>query len=153
MINAHQQIDRNSRTVNSNQAIISSSTWTFAALTTGAVGAHTLFTVTGDVVAEVFAHCTTSVTGSGTAAIGTANSTQAFAATTTGTNIAATDWWQNATPTAEVGATVSAALPVGSSTNIILTVGTATLTAGVVTFYAIWRPLNNLSNLVVTTPA
>ena len=153
MIDASQQIDRNNRTVNSNEAIVSSSTWTFSAATTGAVGVHTLFTVTGNLVVSVFGHCTTDITGSGTGAVGTANNTQAFIATTTGTNIDANEWWQNATPTAEVGATVSPALPIGSSTDIILTIGTATLTAGVVTFYCLWRPLDNLSTLTVTTPA
>jgi hypothetical protein len=148
-----QQIDANSRTVNSNDAFLLASTWTFAATTTGTQAAHTLFTVTGDVLVNVFATCTTDVTGSGTGAVGTANNTQAFIATTTGTDIDAKEVWQNATPTAEVGAVVSTSKPVSGSTDIILTIGTNTLTGGVVNFYCLWRPLSSTGNVTVTTPA
>lgn len=151
--NIAQQRDGNYQVINSNEAFILSSTWTFTALTTGAVGVHTLFTITGDVLVNVFAHCTTSVTGSGTGAVGTVGNTTGLITTTTGSSIVATDWWQNATPTVKIGASVSPALPVGSSSDIILTVGTATLTAGVVTFYCTYRPLSQNASIVVATPA
>lgn len=148
-----QQIDANFRTVNSNSAFLLTSNWTFAAATTGATGAHTLFTVTGDVLVNVFAHCTTDVTGGGTGEVGTANNTAGLIAQTTGTAIDANEWWQNGTPTLKIGADVQPAIPVGSSTNIILTIGTDTLTAGVVDFYCIWRPLSSGAGITVTTPA
>lgn len=148
-----QQIDANRRTINSNDAILLSSTWTFAAATTGAVGAHTLFTVTGDVLVNVFAVCTTDITGSGTGEVGTANNTAALIAQTTGTAIDANEVWQNATPTAEVGAVVSTSKPIANGADIVLTIATNTFTAGVVTFYCIFRPLSNTSDITVTTPA
>lgn len=148
-----QQIDANFKVINSNEAFLSTSTWTFAAATTGAVGAHTLFTVTGTVLANVFGVCTTDITGSGTGEVGTANNTAALIAQTTGTAIDANEIWQNATPTTEVGAVVSTPKPIAPATNIILTIATNTFTAGVVTFYCIWRPISSGADLTVTTPA
>jgi len=150
---AAQQIDANYRTINGNDAILTSSTWTFSATTTGAVGAHTLFTVTGAVLVNVFGICTTDVTGSGTGEVGSANNTAALIAQTTGTAIDALEIWQNATPTTEIGAVVSTSKPIAPSTNIILTIATNTFTAGVITFYCTWRPLSSSSNLTATTPA
>lgn len=145
--------DGNHYRFGSNDAFKLSSTWTFAALTTGAVGPHTLFTVTGDVLANVFGVCSTDITGSGTGEVGTANNTAALIAQTTGTAIDAKEVWQNATPTAEVGAVVSTPKPIAGSTNIILTIATNTFTAGVVTFYCIWRPLSSDGNITVTVPS
>ena len=153
MVDAVQQIDRNSRTVNSNEALQLESTWTFSALTTGAVGPHTLFTVTGNVLGNVWGVCSTLVTGSGTAEVGTANNTTALIAQTTGTAIDANEVWQNATPTLEVGAALGNAKPIVGGADIVLTIATDTLTAGVITFYCQWRPCNNTSNVTVTTPA
>lgn len=153
MINAVQQIDRNSRTINSNESLQLESAWTFAAATTGAVGAHTLFTVTGNVLVVVWGICSTDVTGSGTAEVGTANNTAALIAQTTGTAIDANEVWQNATPTAEVGAIISTPKPIANGSDIVLTIGTDTLTGGVVTFYCQWRPMNNTSSVTVATPA
>lgn len=153
MVAIGQQRDGNFRTINSNEAFVLASTWTFVDTTTGAVGPHTLFTVTGDVLVNVFGHCTTDITGSGTGEVGTANNTAGLIAQTTGTAIDANEWWQNATPTLKVGATVSPAIPVGSSTDIILTIASNTFTAGVVVFYCTYRPLSSGAGITVTTPA
>jgi hypothetical protein len=150
---AAQQIDANRRTINSNDAFLLSSTWTFAAATTGAVGAHTLFTVTGDVLANVFAVCSTDVTGSGTGEVGVTGNTAALIAQTTGTAIDAGEVWQNNTPTVGIGAVVSTPKPITNGLDIILTIGTNTFTAGVVTFYCLWRPLSSTGDVTVTTPA
>lgn len=150
---AAQQIDANRRTINSNEAFLLSSAWTFAAATTGAVGPHTLFTVTGDVLVNVFAICTTDITGSGTGEVGTANNTAVLIAQTTGTAIDANEVWQNATPTLDVGAVVSTPKPISNGADIVLTIATNTFTAGLVTFYCIWRPLSSTSDITVTTPA
>ena len=37
--------------------------------------------------------------------------------------------------------------------DVILTIGTADLSAGVVDFYCLWRPLSSGSSVTVTTPA
>lgn len=153
MVNAVQQLDRNSRTISSNESLQTSSTWTFAALTTGAVTFHTIFTVTGNILASVWAVCSTDVTGTGTGEVGTANNTAVFIAQTTGTAIDANEVWQNATPTAEVGAVISTPKPVTGGADIGLTIGTGTLTGGVVTFYCQWRPMSNTDTLTVATPA
>lgn len=150
---AAQQIDANYKVITSNDAILLTSTWTFAAATTGAVGAHTLFTVTGTNLVNIFGVCTTDITGSGTGEVGTANNTAILIAQTTGTAIDANEIWQNATPTTEVGAVVSTSKPLAPSTNIILTIATATFTAGVVTFYLTFRPLSSDANITVATPA
>lgn len=152
-ISATQQIDGNYRTINSNEAFQMSSTWTFAAATTGAVGPHTLFTVTGSVVALVWAECSVDVTGSGTAEVGVTGNTAALIAQTTGTAIDAGEVWQNNTPTVGIGAALGTPKPITNGLDILLTIGTDTLTAGVVTFFVQWRPTSSTGRLTVTTPA
>ena len=65
------------------------STITYAAATTGAVGATTLFTVTGVIGVRVFAVCGVNLTGSGTLEVGIAGNTAALIAQTTVTD---RDW-------------------------------------------------------------
>ena len=67
---AAQQIDANRRTINSNEAMLLSSKWTFVENATGDQAAHTLFTVTGDVVVSVWGQCKTNIAGAGTAESG-----------------------------------------------------------------------------------
>lgn len=152
-VDAVQQIDRNHKVINSNEAILLESQWTFAAATTGAVGAHTLFTVTGSVLANVWGECSTDVTGSGTGEVGVTGNTAVFIAQTTGTAIDAGEVWQNATPTVGVGAALGNAKPVTNGLDILLTIATDTFTAGVITFYCLWRPVSSGSKITVTTPA
>lgn len=150
---AAQQIDANYRTINSNEAILSESTWTFVAGTTGAVGAHTLFTVTGNVLVQVFAVCDTSLAGAtATVEVGTANNTAALIAQTTATDIDDGDNWVDATPEVELSA-LPGSFIVNDGADIVLTVATAAVSAGVMDFYCIWRPLSSDGNLTVTTPA
>lgn len=145
--------DANFYRFGSNDAFKLSSTWTFSALTTGAATAHTLFTVTGDVLANVFGICGTDVTGSGTGEVGVVGNTAALIAQTTGTAIDAGEVWQNNTPTVGVGAVVSTPKPIANGLDIILTIATDTFTAGVIRFYCIWRPLSSDALITVTTPA
>ncbi len=147
------QRDANRRTVDNNEAFLLSSRWTFSALTTGAATTHTLFTVTGDVLANVFAVCSTDVTGSGTGEVGVTGNTAILIAQTTGTAIDAGEVWQNNTPTVGVGAALGNAKPITNGLDILLTIATDTFTAGVVTFYCIWRPLSTGASITVTTPA
>jgi len=75
-----QFIDDNGRTINSNEAILTRAPWTFTTATTGATGAHTLFTVTGDVLITVFGTCNTSLDGAATLEVGVTGNTAALLA-------------------------------------------------------------------------
>lgn len=147
------QRDANRRTVDSNEAYLLSSTWTFAAGSTGAVGAHALFTVTGSNLVNVWAECSTDVTGSGTGEVGVTGNTATLIAQTTGTAIDAGEVWQNSTPTVGVGAALGNAKPITNGLDILLTIGTDTFTGGVVTFYCLYRPVSTGASVSVATPA
>lgn len=148
------QRDGNFRTIDTNEAFKLESTWTFVAATTGAVGAHTLFTATGNCLVTVFAVCDTSLTGSGTVEVGVAGNTAALIAQTTGTDIDDGDIWVSATPGVGVQA-LPGTFILNDGADIILTIGTDTITAGVIDFYCLYRPLpdNNTGVITVTTPA
>lgn len=144
--------DANRQIIGSNQAFKLESTWTFVAATTGATGAHTVFTVTGNVLVQVFGVCDTDLTGSGTIELGVAGNTAALIAQTTGTDLDDGEIWIDATPETGVAAVPSSFI-LNDGADIILTVGTNTITAGVVDFYCLWRPLSSNANITVTTPA
>ncbi len=147
-----QDRDANRVVINNNQSFRLRAPWTFATLTTGAQTAHTVFTVTGSVLVQVFAECSVDVTGTGTAELGVTGNTAALLAQTTGTAIDAGEVWTTSTP-----ATGTAALPgafiITNGLDILLTIGTSTLTAGTVTFTCLWRPLSDDGDITVTTPA
>ena len=136
-------------------AFLSHKKITFAGGTANAIGDHDgtgdpfdIFTVTGLVVARIFGFCTTNLVGdSSTLEVGTAKSTAAIIAQTVGTNIDANEIWHDATPDNSVELlTVAPQEIVGQ--DVIGTVGTANITAGVIDFYAIWYPLSPDGNLV-----
>lgn len=149
---APQQIDANSRTITSNEAFVLESTWTFVTGTTGATGAHTLFTATDNCLVNVFGICDTSLTGAATIEVGVAGNTAGLIAQATATDLDDGDVWNSDTPTAGVLALGSAKI-LNDGADIILTIGSTAVTAGVVDFYCLWRPLNNDSDITVTTPA
>lgn len=152
-IDVSQQIDANSRVVNSNEAFLLESTWTFVTGTTGATGAHTLFTVTGNVLATVFGVCDTNLTGAATLEVGVASNTaQLLAQIANATTLDDGDVYVDADT--EVGAGFIPAMQVlNDGTAIIMTIGSTAVTAGVVDFYCLWRPLSEGSSVAVTTPA
>jgi len=80
------QIDANRNPI-INLGLTETKSITYSALTTGAVGATDLFTVTGVVNVRLFAVCSTSLTGSGTIEAGIAGATASLIAQTTGTDI------------------------------------------------------------------
>lgn len=126
-------------------------TTTYAALTTGAVGPHTLFTVTGEVFVKIFGVCTVNVaSGAGaTTEIGVAGNTAALIAQTSAVDIDAGDIWYDNTPV--VGTTVVTNITerlIANGADIIETIGTDTLTSGTVTYYVFWTPLSNGSSVV-----
>lgn len=108
----------------------------------------TLATVTGTVEISIVAKCTTLLTGaSATIEVGTATTTAGLIAQTTGTNVDANEIWHDATPDASVELT-SVILRKIVSENIILTVATANVTAGVIEFNIFWAPLSPDGNVV-----
>lgn len=107
----------------------------------------TLFTVTGDVLVNVFGIVNTNVAGAGaTLEVGIAGGTALLIAQTTGTDLDDGHVWVDATP--------GVVQPVGSTnilndgTDIILTVGTANATAGQIDFYCMYRPLEASASIV-----
>ena len=130
---------------------------TFAGGTTNAIGDHDgtgdpfdIFTVTGLVKARIFGFCTTTLvdtTDTATLEVGTAKSTAAIIAQTTGTDIDVNEIWHDNAPDNSVELlTVAPEEIIGQ--DVIGTVGTANITAGVIDFYAIWYPLSPDGNLV-----
>jgi len=145
--------DANRQVIPTNEAFKLESTWTFAELTTGTVDTHTLFTVTGNVLATVFAVCDTSLVGGATLEVGVGtNTAQLLAQIADATTLDDGDVWVDADT--EVGAGFIPAMQViNDGADIVLTIGAAAVTAGVVDFYCLWRPLSEGSSVTVTTPA
>lgn len=112
----------------------------------GAQGALTLFTVTGTVFAQVFGVCQTDLAGAGaTVEVGISGNTAALIAQTTGTDVDQYMTWQDATPEANPGAVdlTARSFVLTNGADVIYTIGTADLTAGVIDFYCLWAPLSS----------
>ena len=119
---------------------------------TGAQAAYTVFTVTGDVVVQIFGLCQILMDSGGAATIelGIAGNTAALIAQTTATDLDAYETWQDATPEANPGAVSldSRGFAIANGADIILTVGAADLTAGDVDFICRWWPISTNGNVV-----
>ena len=127
--------------------LVASKAITYAAATTGAVGATTLFTVTGTVAVRIFGVVSgANLTGAGTLEVGIAGNTAALLAQTTGTDLDVGEIWIDTGP-----ATVEA-LPaiqiLTAGTDIIQTIATDTITAGTITYYCLWSPISADGNVV-----
>ncbi|MHC4269157.1 MAG: hypothetical protein ACYSWS_03445 [Planctomycetota bacterium] len=147
------QRDANSQVFTSNESFVEESTWTFVENLTGDQAAHTLFTVTDNVIVTVFGICDTSLTGAGTFEVGVAGNTAGIIAQIADAeDLDDGDIYVDATPGVGVEALPSPFI-INDGADIILTIGTADITAGVVDFYCLWRPLNNSGKVEVTTPA
>ena len=147
--------DANRQIISSNEAFKLESTWTFAAATTGATGSHTLFTVTGNVLLSIFGVVDTTLTsgGANTVEVGVTGNTAVLIAQATGANLADGDIWVDATDTRVGAGAVPAMQIINDGADVLLKITTATLTAGVIDFYCLWRPLSSDGNITVTTPA
>lgn len=132
---------------------VASKAVTFAGGTTNAAGdvdgtgnPRTLFTVTGVVMVSLFAVCSVDLAGAtATLEVGCTGATAALIAQTTATDIDANDIWRDATPAVRAEVLNDPSVVIG---NIIETVGTANITAGGLTYYAIWWPVSADGNLV-----
>lgn len=117
---------------------------------------YTLATVTGEILVSVLAVCTTNLAGAtATLEVGTSKSTAAIIAQTTATDIDADEIWHDASPDTNVEAyTTAAPVPklfiVANGGDIITTVGTADITAGVIKFIFMWAPISEDGNLTVS---
>lgn len=126
--------------------LVASKEITYAAGTTGATGATTLFTVTGQVAMRIFALCSSDLTSGGAATleVGIAGNTAALIAQTAATGIDAGEWWVDTGP-----ATIEA-LP-GQflvSGDVIQTIGTTTVSGGVLKYFCAWYPISADGNVV-----
>lgn len=117
------------------------------AASNGAVGTVAIASVTGGVIIHrMTAFCSTLLAGdTATIELGTANNTAGLIAQTTATNIDAEEFWQDTTPETEISPVVTNQ---AVSANLILTVGTATITAGVIQFCIEWSPATTDGSLV-----
>lgn len=147
--------DANFQVITANEALKLESTWTFVAGTTGATGAHTLFTVTGNVLVSVFAVIDTTLASGGAATIemGVTGNTAALVAQSLATSLADGEIWVDGTLTRVGVGAVPAMQVLNDGNDIILTVGTTTVTGGAMDIYCLWRPLSADANITVTTPA
>lgn len=150
---ATMQRDGNYQVITSNEAFVLQAPWTFSELTTGATGAHTVFTVTGDVLVNVFATCNTNLAGAATIELGVASNTAGLLAQIAdATDLDDGDVWVDATPAVGVEALPTTKV-LNDGADIILTIGSTAVTAGQVNFYLLWRPLSSGATISVTTPA
>ena len=124
---------------------------TFVAGTTGAVATHELFTVTGLVRIRMIAVCTVNLAGAtATLELGTENDTDAFIATTTGTDVDAGELWYDATPTTTEDTTTTVVLDkIVNAADIGYEVKVAALSAGAITFHLWYAPLDSTGAVVV----
>lgn len=128
--------------------LVGSKAITYSALTTGAVGATTLFTVVGTVAVRIFAIVSgVDLTGSGTLEVGIAGNTAALMTQVAATALDVGEIWNDSVPS-----TVEAlpALQILSGTDIIQTIATNTVTAGTLTYLVAWFPLSQSASV---TPA
>lgn len=147
------QRDANRRTIDTNEAVVLQAPWTFVTGTTGATGAHTLFTVTGDVLVSVFGVCNTNLTGAATLEVGVAGNTAGLLAQIAdATTLDDGDVYTDATTPVGVGS-IPVTKVLNDGADIILTVGATAVTAGQVNFYVLYRPLSAGAIISVTTPA
>ena len=118
----------------------------------GAQTAFTIFTVTGDIVVSVFGICQTLMDSGGAATIvlGITGNTAILVAQTTATDLDQYETWQDAGPEAnpgDVAAAMGKQFAIANGEDVIMTVATADLTAGVIDFHSFWRPLSANGNL------
>lgn len=108
----------------------------------------TLFTIAGGMVAlKLYARVTTALVGAtATIAVGTTVSNATLIASTTATNLAVNEIWNDTSP--DAGADVDSTLKIVSQ-SVIQTIGTANITAGVIEYVAVWKPITEGATLTV----
>lgn len=111
---------------------------------------HEVFDVTGRVRARILILCAVNIAGAGSIQFGYAGVTNAFVASTAGTDLDVGDIWIDATPTETNGAfatmVTDRVVPNGLDIGYEITV--AALTGGSLVFHCWWEPLDALGNVV-----
>ncbi len=119
---------------------------------TGSQAAYTVFTVTGNVLFHYFfGICETGLTGAtSTVEVGVSGNTASLIAQATGTDMIANELWHDASPTTTLEQLdpTGLAFAVSNGQDVIMTIGTADLTAGKINFYCQWSPLSSGSTVV-----
>jgi len=149
-------VDANGRAIfDSDWGLTAEKVMTFAGATANDPGDHdgtgdpaTLFTVKGSVLLRILAICTTTLVGaSATVEVGTTASTAGLIAQTTATDIDANEIWHDASPDSSLELSSVLAENIVSA-DVIQTVATANITAGVIKYVALWYPLTQGSEVV-----
>jgi len=123
---------------------------TYVAGTTGATGATDICTVTGIVALSIFGVCSTNLAGaSATIEAGTAISTAGLIAQTTATDIDVNEIWHDASPDSNIELTSVISKNIITD-DIIQTIATAAISAGVITYYILWSPISSNGNVTLT---
>lgn len=119
-------------------------TITYAAGTTGAASAKTIFTVTGLVRVRIVALCTATLTSGGAATItvGTSASASGLLASVTATTLAINEIWHDATPDSAIELETVAPTKL-LSLSIVETIGTTTVTGGSLRYFVLWQPVSD----------
>lgn len=129
------------------EGLIASKAITYAAATTGATGATTLFTVTGCVAVRVFGVCGTTLEGAATLEVGISGDTAVILAQIANATVLATgELYIDATPTTKVDTMPSRQI-IGAGQDIIQTIGATAITAGQLTYYCVWAPISADGNV------
>ena len=126
---------------------------TFAGGTTNAIGDYdgtgdpfSIFTVTGDVLVKIYGVCTTDLVGGATIEVGIAGNTAALLPQVAdATSIDAGEIWHMTDATVDSGVEAASVLiekMVVNGADIIGSIGTANITAGVIKFVCVWYPLS-----------
>ena len=115
---------------------------------------YTLATVTGTVELVIIATCTTNLVsaGGGSLEVGVAGATAVLIAQSTATDIDAGEIWHDASPDAAVEVSTVITRKIVTK-DVIMTVGTADITAGVIKFDIFWNPISANGKVVVGADA
>jgi len=108
----------------------------------------TMFTITGDVMLQVFGVVQTAITSTsntGTLSLGNTAAILGFIGTSTvdGSQFVAGDIWNDTTPATDIAVISSDITVIGGGADIILTIATNNMTAGAMEMYCLWRPLSS----------
>jgi len=142
--------DGNRQPVSSGLPFLVSKRITFAGGTTDAIGDHdgaldpfTIFAVTGDVLLDVIGVVKTTLVGAGTLEVGVTDATAAILAQVAdATTLAQNEIWAADATVSLAEAITITPHGIGGGLDVIGTVGTANITAGVIDFYCFYRPLS-----------
>lgn len=137
------------------QYLATSELFEFAAGTTGAIGQHTIFTVTGQIHVVIMAYCSEDLTEGGataTISVGTDGVVAGLQPVTNAVDIDSGEIWtfDTAPSDCESQASVGGAWVADDITYDVLA---QTITDGELTWYCFWTPVSAGATVVAATPA